>query len=263
MKHPPSFVVVIAHMSGPLKGQIQQFSQSEITIGRHPSCHVRFPASLTTISRSHAKIIREGNRFKLIDESANGTLVNGRKVTEIWLKDGDVLTITQGGPQVGFITEISDSPREPEDVRQPTLPTVEPLQPVSAPTVTTPPPAQPAPPQITPGAKVKVSLVIQYGPTIRSFRELPVNIGKSPRCECQLDHALILDEHAQIFFFENNYWIKDLTGQNQVCRNGKPVETQIVLRTNDELALTESGPFFKFLGGGRLAEVEKIPEEEL
>ena len=80
----------------------------------------------------------------------------------------------------------------------------------------------------TPGLKVKAPLVIQYGPTIRSFKELPVNIGKSPRCDCQLDHTLILDEHAQIFFFEKNYWIKDLTGQSQVCRNGKPVETQIV-----------------------------------
>ena len=54
------------------------------------------------MSRKHAEIIREGNRFKLVDLSANGTFVNGKRVKEVYLKDGDVLTFAEGGPKVSF-----------------------------------------------------------------------------------------------------------------------------------------------------------------
>lgn len=281
MKRPATIVVIIAHMDGPLKGQVQQFSQAEITIGRLPSCHVRFPANMTAISRNHAVILREGNRFKLIDKSSNGTLVNGKRMNEIWLKDGDVLSITQGGPQIGFVTELSDIPAEPEDIApppQPTLPPATERPAISWPSkplpVTTPPtpPAPPAPsaavrppaapplpsaPAVASGEKIRVPLVIQYGPTIRSFREVPVVIGGSPRCDCRLDHPLLLDEHARIFFAEESYWIKDLTGKKLICHNGHALGSQVALQANDEIALTEKGPFFKFLGGGRLAEIDK------
>lgn len=270
MKQPATIVVIIAHMEGPLKGQVQQFSQAEITIGRLPSCHVRFPANMTAISRNHAVIIREGNRFKLIDKSSNGTFVNGKKATELWLKDGDVLSITLGGPQIGFVTEISDLPAEPEDMMpasQPPSPPVVENSAISRPSkpLPTPPPPPPAAaraplpsvPSIATTEKSKHPLVIQYGPTIRSFQELPVVIGKSPRCDCPLDHEQILDEQAQIFFLNEKYWIKDLTGKKQVLRNGNTIESQAELQPNDEIALTAAGPFFRFLGGGRLAEVDK------
>jgi len=278
MKLPPTIVVIIAHMDGPLKGQVQQFSQAEITIGRLPSCHVRFPANMTAISRNHAVIVREGNRFKLTDKSSNGTLVNGKKISETWLKDGDVLSITQGGPQIGFVTELSDIPAEPEDIArdpQPILPPVAEKPAISWPSKPQPvaaPPAPPAPsasaptaaapplpsaPAVANGAKTRVPLVIQYGPTIRSFREVPVVVGTSSRCDCRLDHPLLLDEHAQIFFADNSYWVKDLTGKKLICRNNIAIGSQVALQTNDEIAMTEKGPFFKFLGGGRLAEIEK------
>lgn len=269
MKQPATIVVIIAHMDGPLKGQVQQFSQAEITIGRLPSCHVRFPANMTAISRNHAVILREGNRFKLIDKSSNGTFVNGKKATELWLKDGDVLSITQGGPQIGFVTEISDLPAEPEDVMPTPQPPSAPV--AEKPAISWPSKPLPTPPPLPAAArpplpavssmptteKSKHPLVIQYGPTIRSFQELPVVIGKSPRCDCPLDHEQLHDQHGQFFFSDGAYWIKDLTGQNQVLRNGQPIGNQVAMEARDEIALTINGPFFRFLGGGRLAEIDK------
>ena len=59
---------------------------------------------MVTLSRRHARIIREGNRFKIVDQSTNGTLVNGQLVPEAYLKDGDVITFSEGGPKISFLT---------------------------------------------------------------------------------------------------------------------------------------------------------------
>ena len=106
MTDKPTIIVQLVHIEGPLKGEIQDFLDSEISIGRHPSCQVQFPKDLVLISRKHALIAREGNRFKLSDQSANGTLLNGKRVTEAYLKSGDVMIFADGGPTVSFLTRI-------------------------------------------------------------------------------------------------------------------------------------------------------------
>jgi pSer/pThr/pTyr-binding forkhead associated (FHA) protein len=109
---------------------------------------------------------------------------------------------------------------------------------------------------------VQVPLSIQFGPTIRSFNELPVTIGTSPNCDFTLNHPAILDRHAQIFFSQGEYWVKDLTGQNLVSINGKPVHLKAPLIPDSHLLLSPGGPQFRFLGGGRLAEIEESVREE-
>ena len=46
MKAPPSIVVQLVHLHGPLRGEIQEFTGETITIGRHRDSHVRFPPDL-------------------------------------------------------------------------------------------------------------------------------------------------------------------------------------------------------------------------
>jgi pSer/pThr/pTyr-binding forkhead associated (FHA) protein len=273
MKRPPVIIVQLIHISGPLKGEEQEFSEGVITIGRHPSCDLHFPAELNIISRNHAEIVREGNQFKLIDHSRNGTFVNGKRVKETYLKNGDVLEFAEGGPKVSFLTQMKEAPveaeippprpkeeplREPEK-GLPEEPKKEPQYPFEEKT-----PVRPAvkEPIEIPVQKVTVPLIIQYGPTLRSFKELPVTIGKNPKCGFMLDHPAIFDQHAQVFFSQNQYWIKDLTGQKSVRINGQPVAFQSPLKLNDEVALSPQGPFFRFLGEGRLAEVEEPAREE-
>ena len=272
MKDKPVIAVQLIHIQGPLKGQIQEVTEESIIIGRHPACQVQFPKDLSIVSRRHAEIIREGNRFKLVDQSTNGTFVNGKQVKETYLKDGDVLMFSEGGPKASFLTRIVEGQPavQPERPVVPTPPE-RPATPVQEPAAAAPVPEPPQPsPVVTPQAaapqppkaaevairKVQKPLIVQYGPTLNSYRELPVTIGSAPGNDLVLSHPAIFDSHAQIFFSNNQYWIKDLTGKNLISINASPISLQASLNAHDILALSPQGPRFTFLGQGRLAEIE-------
>lgn len=258
----PEIVVQLVHIEGPLKGEILEFSENEILIGRHPQCHLLFPPELDIISRKHARIVREGNRFKLIDHSTNGTYVNGKRVQESFLKNGDVLMLADGGPKVSFLTQITERPQARDMPRPHPQARVQPSRPRSAPIQTRKPPDSQS--QESPVSTKELlmdanqaPLVIQYGPTLRSFKKLPVTIGRSSHCDVMLNYPAILDMHAEIFFSQNQYWIKDLTGQNRVSVNGAPLHHPVPLTAATRISLSPQGPTFQFLEGGRLAEIEE------
>jgi pSer/pThr/pTyr-binding forkhead associated (FHA) protein len=276
----PQISVQLVHIQGPLKGEIQIFDDTEIRIGRHPDCQVQFPKDIVTISREHARIVREGNRFKLIDQSTNGSYVNGQRVAEAFLKDGDVITFAEGGPKVSFLTQASEQPIAEQATPQPN-----PAQPQFDPVITTPPvePVTPAPPQPPPiqaqaptpapsmpssdkqtAADVKITitpakvpLAIQYGPALKSFQTLPITIGKGPNCDFIINHPALVNRHAQFFFAQERYWVKDLTGTRSISVNGVVIQLQSPLDPDAEISLSATGPKFRFLGGGRLAEIEE------
>jgi len=261
MKKTPTIIMQLVHIQGPMKGEIQEFPDSEISIGRHPSCHVRFPKDLAIISREHARIIREGNRFKLIDQSTNGTYLNGTRITEAILKDGDILLFADGGPKVSFLTKIAEAPGDlPQAPEIPATPInrPRPSQPQASRAPLSPPPEMPPRPAME-IERTQMPLIIQYGPTLRTFKELPVTIGRNPACDFSIDHPGILEQHAQIFFNQGQYWVKDLTGRNQISINGSPVPSQAALQPESRLSLSPNGPNFRFLGAGRLAEIEDAP----
>ncbi len=280
MKSVPVIVIQLVHILGPMKGEIQEFPEGAVLIGRDPACNLRFPADMTIISRRHAQVIREGNQFKLIDSSSNGTFVNGKRVKEAYLRNGDVLEFAEGGPKVSFLSEMKEvqavaagtpppppTPKQEIRVEPPIQPVREPVQapaPQEIPKPVQPEVVQPRyePPKEVSVQKVNAPLIIQYGPTLRSYRELPVTIGKGPKCDFVLDHSAIFEQHAQIFFSQNQYWIKDLTGQQPLRINGSPVSVQSPLNVNDEIFMSAAGPVFRFLGEGRLAEVEQAAAEQ-
>jgi pSer/pThr/pTyr-binding forkhead associated (FHA) protein len=275
----PNIIVQVVHIEGPLKGEIQELFDPEIVIGRHPDCQVQFPKDVVTLSRVHARIVREGNRFKIIDESTNGTFVNGKAVSEAYLKDGDVITLSEGGPKFSFLTQVSDrpAPRQPPRTEQqpvfepPPQPVPQPHQgpaPIPAPPRGQAPAAQPAFHHYTPAPKpapsaptgpaiqnVKVPFAIQYGPALKSFQMLPITLGRGPHCDFVINHPALNDQQAQIFFSQDQYWIKDLTGMSAITINGMAISGQAPLQPDAQLSLSSQGPNFRFLGGGRLAEV--------
>jgi pSer/pThr/pTyr-binding forkhead associated (FHA) protein len=284
MPQMPNITVQLVHIQGSLKGQIQDFSQFPVHIGRHSSCQVRFEKDLTTISRHHARIERQGNRFRIIDASTNGTYVNGKRIADVYLRDGDVITFSENGPKASFLTKIeTDKQPMPAAAHTPTVPpaprTPPPPQ-MSAPAPSPPPPAAPsipaAPhpqspePGLTVGPDLEIPvistnapLVIQFGPTLQSYNLLPVTIGTDPACDFVIANNALTGRHVQVFFSENEYYAKDLTGRSMVTINGRPVGTQSVLAQGAELSLSEQGPKFRFLGGGRLAEIQDVVSEPL
>jgi pSer/pThr/pTyr-binding forkhead associated (FHA) protein len=263
MANIPVIVIQLIHIEGALKGEIQEFSNPEISIGRHSSCHIQFPKDLRIVSREHARIFREGNRFKLMNLSKNGTYLNGKRIPEAHLKDGDVLMFAQGGPKVSFLTRIEES-RPTVDISTPVTPETPQAPPIIPPAE--PPPAPPMQPKPQPAPEIstqntQVPLIIQYGPTLRSFNELPITIGRGLGCDFILDHPSVFDQHIQLFYSQNQYWVKDLTGQQSVSINGQPINIKAPLNVDNQLALSPQGPRFRFLGEGRLAEIEEpVPE---
>lgn len=285
MKELPVIVVQLVHIQGPLMGQIQEFTEPQITIGRNPSCSVQFPTDLATVSRTHAELVREGNRYKVVDRSTNGTFVNGKRVSEAFLKDGDVIMFTEGGPKMSFLARITDevqaAPASAPQVQEmppaagqaqgaPPAPPERPVPPVE----TAPPAApreRPAPVHEPPKPaeqprqsvqKVQAPLIVQFGPTIRTYKELPIVIGKKADSDFVLNHPALSDHHAQIFFSQNMYWIKDLSGRSLIAIGSSRIGFEAPLKAQDVISLAPGGPALRFLGEGRLAEYEEAPAEE-
>ena len=294
MKQALNIIVQLVHIHGPMKGEIQEFLCHEITIGRHPLCDLQFPKDQVSISRNHARITRDGNRFKIEDTSTNGTFVNGTKITESWLKNGDVIFFTDGGPKVSFLTRegrpdevhAASDPVPPPPVHQPSrqampdnqpAPLPEPgpaFPPGHAPSAVYRPAEPPEPPgnipPISPSSggmnqarsapplkveSVNVPLVVQYGPILQSFNQLPVTIGSNPECDLVLQHPALLDKHIQIFFANGTYQVKNLTGHSRMTINSQPVTTVSPMQPGDQIFLSTDGPAFQFIEGGRMAEI--------
>jgi pSer/pThr/pTyr-binding forkhead associated (FHA) protein len=252
MKTAPSIDVQLIHIAGPLKGTIQDFSGDLITVGRLPSCSLRFPADLVNLSRTHAEIVRDGNTFRLIDRSRNGTFVNGKRVAEAALRTGDILEFSEGGPKVSFLMHI----READDGRHRER-TVDPAGTAGHHLKESPAPASSEGAEI-PARRISAPLVIQYGPSLKIFRELPVCIGTGRQCDFMMNSHGLFDQHLQIFHDGKGYRIKDLTGCGMVHLNGVPIPIESPLNAGDELWLSVKGPFFRFLGDGRLAESGEV-----
>jgi|SRR5438105_4917770 len=83
------------HATGTLSlpdGSRVRLGEEPVTIGRTPECDVVL--SDTNVSRRHAEVRRQGEDFVLIDlGSTNGSKVNGARVREQPLTDGDEITL--------------------------------------------------------------------------------------------------------------------------------------------------------------------------
>ncbi len=272
MPERPTITVQLIHIEGPLKGNIEETTDDVLHIGRYTDCEIQFPKEATIVSRHHAEIVRDGNRFKIVDHSTNGTFLNGKAVKEATLKNGDVLMIGDGGPKFSFLSEMQTGPPppvfqnfDPETTQMPASkrreadaepgPKHSPNENRVAPMGL----AKPTPNSHAADIRVQAPLAIQFGPTIQSFKVLPVVIGKRADCDFIINYPNIIDRHAQVFFHEANYWIKDLTGQQMITVNDMPVREQTPLNPGSQLSLSPQGPVFQFLSGGRLAEASDQP----
>ena len=94
--------LVFVHLKGSKKGQAEVFEKYKILIGTHPSCDLSFSeVSHKDLSSFHAEIVNKGDSVTIKDlASKAGTFVNNEIISEIVLKDGDVIGFAEGGPEV-------------------------------------------------------------------------------------------------------------------------------------------------------------------
>lgn len=248
----PDILVQIVHIEGPRKGEIQEFCQERITFGRDASCDVVFPKDLRFISRHHAEINREGNRFHLVNRSPNGCLVNSRPAEEAYLKQGDVITLAEGGPKVSFLSSVLPQGQARPVPSPAAAPAWQPpaWQPPSAPV----PAPEPAPRQL-PSAAEAAPFTIQYETSIRSFRQPAVKLGSAAPSDFVFRDPRVFGVHAELSYRQGKYFIRDLTESHATLLNGRALPADTPLREGDVLELCEAGPKLRYLGEGRLAEV--------
>lgn len=86
-------------------GDSQKIIIDQVELGRDSNCQVRFDETFETVSRRHAAIVREGDRWKLVQLSTtNTTFLNGRPIESQWyLESGDEIQLAVGGPRLGFV----------------------------------------------------------------------------------------------------------------------------------------------------------------
>ncbi len=97
---------VLTGKSGPVYGQTIPLDRDEVTIGRGTGNTIAIADR--SVSREHCVLKVEGDRIAVRDlESYNGTFVNGLRVREASLSDGDELTV--GEVAFRFHTATADS----------------------------------------------------------------------------------------------------------------------------------------------------------
>jgi Nif-specific regulatory protein len=80
-------------LAGPLKDSALQLAEGETTLGREPANSI--VVIDPSVSRHHCRLRRQPDgRFQIIDmDSRNGTVVNGSRIKDHWLRHGDQITI--------------------------------------------------------------------------------------------------------------------------------------------------------------------------
>jgi two-component system, cell cycle response regulator len=95
-------------MSGSFVGRVHTLGEKPCVIGRQQGHDVWVPDN--GVSRQHASIERDGDGYRLSDlGSANGTYVDGERVTRHLLSDGDLIQL---GPAALFRYLVTDADHE-------------------------------------------------------------------------------------------------------------------------------------------------------
>jgi ABC transport system ATP-binding/permease protein len=226
-----------------------EIAPGEITIGRAPSNNLVVDEG--AVSKVHARIERTRDQLVLEDlGSANGTFVNGARLTAAFLKDGDAVSLgnvetfriviemgevtsasgrhtafAAGGSATGRLrfsaewkTRLDWSSGERE----------EPALGAAA------PPVKPAGPIATvrlTGSRTNLS-VTQPG---------AYTIGRSREVELRVDHPSVSRKHARLILGDDRVmvYLQDHGGANGTRHNGKEVEKLAPLADGDTIGLGE------------------------
>ena len=105
-------------LKGPNAKQTYQLDKDRVLLGRNSNCDIVFPANDFAISREHACILRQQDKFFIEDMgSRNGTFVNNTQiVSRLELKDSDKIRICD------FLYSFHDSRVSPRQTPLPPTP---------------------------------------------------------------------------------------------------------------------------------------------
>ncbi|GEM_PF-4794704 len=203
-----------------------ELSGGKITIGRSEDNTVKLEDD--AVSRHHAEIIKEGERYLLSDlGSANGTYVGKMLIARNYeLKQGDVIKI--GPYTISFRESTEEKPTQVVKMATAEKPT-EIFTFSSAP-----------------------RLIVRSGAEVGQIHDLAKNplIGRSPECDIVLSEPSVSRRHARIQFIDNRLSIMDVGSKTGTRVNGKLIDRPTQLKDGDRIQIGEVLLEIEWKGGG-------------
>ncbi len=209
--------------------------RSEITIGRQEGNTIRLTER--NVSRLHARIYREDERYFVEDKSRYGTKKNGRKLAETTSFDqGDVIII--GTYRLQLQSEAHGLDEMPTgDV---TDPAAQERGQIGADVTLAHPMPTPVSDQPAAVATVRGRLICLTEPFLGSefeFTADELSIGTDPSCDLIIEHRSIAPRHAR-FSDKDGYSISPIDAGYPVAVNGQ-YNPSGALESGDEVLLGE------------------------
>lgn len=152
-----------------------------------------------TVSRHHCEIMRWGAIYVLRDNSRNGTFINGQRVRQAQLHDGDQIRVGKNILLVHLTSGVSTSLLTQRVTAPDRLPLVL---------------------ELTPHIVIKG---LEEGVT-QTFDEDRITIGRRPGNQVVLEADNISRQHAAIERREGQYYVHDLGSANGVFLNEQRTE---------------------------------------
>jgi pSer/pThr/pTyr-binding forkhead associated (FHA) protein len=242
-------------------GCVYPVPRDGLVIGRDGECDI--VVDDPGVSRRHA-VVRPGRGgFVVADESANGTFVNGKRMTGAHgLKHGDVLGI---GTEE-FRIDVDASPYATAH-ETPTVPQVDlvggamdpdPFSLISSRRLAPPPPpeahAAPVHTPVPPSAPALALLEVSRGPLVaRAFRiERPVTaIGRGDHNDVRLNDASVSSSHATLLLKRGTWYVVDLSSANGTYVDGYRVATERALSDGGSLRVGDIVMRFRLISSPR------------
>lgn len=194
----PSGKLCLSFIGGLCAGRTGLFlTKVRTSIGRAENCDIVLDGD--TVSRLHCEIIQFGAVYVLRDFSRNGTFINGQRVQQTQLNDGDQLRVGQNIVQIHLTTSVATSTLKARETMPNRLPPVI---------------------ELTPHIVVKG---LEEGVT-QPFSEEKITIGRRTDNQVVLDADNISRNHASIERLSGKYFIRDLDSANGVYVNEQKVD---------------------------------------
>jgi pSer/pThr/pTyr-binding forkhead associated (FHA) protein len=178
------------------------------SMGRGEDCDVLLDGE--TVSRVHCRLMRWGTIWVIQDQSRNGTFVNGQRIQEARLSDGDQIRVGKNIMHVQMSSENSTSPLTRSEAQRSGY----------------------DPDALPPRIVVK-------GPedgVTQPFVENSITFGRQLESQVVLDAENISRSHARVFRQREHYFIEDLGSSNGTFLNDQRIKSAR-LREGDRIKI--------------------------
>jgi pSer/pThr/pTyr-binding forkhead associated (FHA) protein len=266
--HPGTPTEVIEVMSAPIVGGrlielgtgcVYPVPRDGLVIGRGPECDISVDDP--GVSRRHAIVKPGRGGFTVSDESANGTFVNGKRITGAHtLKHGDVLGIGSEEFRVDVdaapFVSVFQTPSAASVELIGGVPEPDPLGLASrrpAPR----PPAAPAAPSLTPippsGSTLALIEVVRgpFGGKVFRVERQVCAIGRGDHNDVRLNDASVSSSHATLLLKRGTWYVVDLQSANGTYVDGYRVATERALPDGGSLRAGDIVMKFRLLAAPR------------